>query len=44
MKSIIIAALLGYTSAIKVAESPDTPNSNIVFPFTERTAPAAGLV
>jgi hypothetical protein len=45
MKTIIIAALLGYTSAIKVSESPDLPNSNVVFPYTENKFPsAAGLV
>jgi len=44
MKSIVLAALLGYTSAVKLNESPDHPNSNVVFPYTEKSAPAAGLV
>jgi len=45
MKSIVIAALLGYTSAIKLSESPDHPNSNVVFPYKQHTsASGAGLV
>jgi hypothetical protein len=44
MKSIVIAALLGYTSAIKLAESPDHPDSNKVFSYNERSAAAAGFL
>ena len=44
MKSIVIAALLGSISAVQLNESPDHPNSNIVFPYNEASAPAAGLL
>lgn len=39
----ILATLLGFTAAVKLQESPDHPNSNIVFPYTEKSAPAAGF-
>jgi hypothetical protein len=34
-------ALVGLTAAVKLGESPDHPNSNIVFSYNERTHPAA---
>ena len=45
MKSIVLAALLGASVAVKLNESPDHPNSNKVFPYHEGTSPsAAGFV
>ena len=44
MKSFVIAALLGATSAVRLAESPDCPESTQVFSYNERAPSAAGLV
>ena len=44
MKSIVLAALLGYTVAVKLNDSPDCPDSNKVFSYNERSAAAAGFL
>jgi len=44
MKSIVLAALLGYVSAIKLNDSPDHPDSNKVFSYNEKSAAAAGFI
>ena len=44
MKSLAIAALLGVTAAVKLAESPDCPESKQVFSYNERAPAAAGFL
>ena len=44
MKSFVIAALLGATSAVRISESPDCPESTQVFSFNEGAPSAAGLI
>jgi len=41
--SIVIAALFASVEAVRVAESPDCPESTQVFSYNERRAAAAGL-
>ena len=43
MRSFVILALLGATSAVRLTESPDCPDSTTVFSYNERVAAAAGL-
>ena len=44
MKQFVLAALLGYTTAIRLNESPEHPDSNKVFSFNETTGTAAGFI
>merc|ERR1711934_266080 len=41
---LVIAALLGYVSAISLRESPDCPTSQEVFSYNERVGTAAGFI